>query len=216
MNSQTGISIVAIIVATVAIGVVMSSTSTLDHKISDIQSSLEYIKIQQEKFDVSRPGVDQQGFNHTGIEREQKIIQSTTNKMLVESISTLPLTKFYEPQFALRVQGMSEVIDVLLIADLDIPLSNQDKQSFLKIQKKIMTGKMTPTLFDSIKSVIKNISNENDLKYDCQDLSGNLAEFSSDTAVAHADDSCPSGTTMCPRYGDGKCCDGCLKGTCLD
>jgi len=124
-------------------------------------------------------------------------------------------SQFYAPEFAKRVQGMDEVIDIVLIAELEVPLTNQDKQSFYKIQKMIQAGTMTPKLFESIKSIIKDISTENNLSYDCQDLSGNLAEFNSDTLEGTSD--CPEGQRKCSMVPfQGECCDvgSCIRGTC--
>ena len=74
---------------------------------------------------------------------------------------------------------------------------------------------MTPKLFESIKSIIKDISTENNLSYDCQDLSGNLAEFNSDTLEGTSD--CPEGQRKCSMVPfQGECCDvgSCIRGTC--
>ena len=199
MAIQTGISIAAIAIAVVAIGVSAAMVSSIGQDMTELKSTIEELSKAE-----SRGAIDQQA--------HLKDWTGTVGGMVPpgkESISTLPLTKFYEPQFALRVQGMSEVIDTLLFAELNVPLNNQDKQGFYKIQKIIETGKMTPKLFNSIKSVIKDISTENDLSYDCQDLSGNLAEFGTETELS-AEDDCPSGTTMCR----GVCCDYCIRGTC--
>ena len=212
MAIQTGISIAAIAIAIVAIGVSAAMVSSIGQDMTELKSTIEELSQTQ-----SRGAIDQQEFGDFERPAAPNPISERMEAQLghdagldgVDFISTLPLTKFYEPQFALRAQGMSEVIDILLIAELNVPLNNQDKQGFYKIQKIIETGKMTPKLFNSIKSVIKDISTENDLSYDCQDLSGNLAEFGTETGLS-AEDDCPSGTTMCR----GVCCDYCIRGTC--
>ena len=213
MAIQTGISIAAIAIAVVAIGVSAAMVSSIGQDMTELKSTIEELSQTQ-----SRGAIDQQGFTPPGMggaapnpisERMEAQLGHDAGLDGVDFISTLPLTKFYEPQFALRVQGMSEVIDTLLFAELNVPLNNQDKQGFYKIQKIIETGKMTPKLFNSIKSVIKDISTENDLSYDCQDLSGNLTEFGTEAELS-AEDDCPSGTTMCR----GVCCDYCIRGTC--
>lgn len=197
MSSQFGISIAAVVVAIIAIVVSIGMVSSISQDLVELKTTID-----EQNQVLSRGVIDQQGAIVSKMRDPSKG---------EESITTLPLTKFYEPQFSLRVQGMNEVIDILLIAELNVPLTNQDKQGLYKIQKIIKSGKMTPELFNSIQSVIKDISNENDLNYDCQDLSGNLAEFGSDTGEISASDDCPSGTTMCM----GVCCDFCIRGTCV-
>ena len=202
MAIQTGISIAAIAIAIVAIGVSASMVSSIGQDMTELKSTIEELSQTQ-----SRGAIDQQAF------APPKLGEPTSK--LHDSIQCL-YCQLYEPEFAKRVQGMHEVIDILVIAELDDPLTNQDKQSMYKFQKMIEAGTMKPKLFNSIKSVIKDISTENDLSYDCQDLSGNLGEFGTETELG-AEDKCPPGESLCPRYGlNKKCCDGCITGTCIE